>query len=109
MSMSRQATRVRLYIEENLEHRLDTDSLARVAYSSRAHFCRAFKRKFGVTVHSYVVQRRVERAQRLMLTTSATLTEIAAACGMSDHSHLTRLFRRVVAEAPSVWRKRNLE
>jgi AraC family transcriptional regulator len=102
------ANRVRLYIESNLEHRLDTDMLARVAYVSRAHFCRAFKRAFGVTVHSYVVQRRMERAQHLMLTTSATLTEIAAACGMSDHSHLTRVFRRAVAESPSAWRKRNL-
>lgn len=102
------ATRVRLYIEANLDHRLDTDALARVAYVSRAHFCRSFKRTFGVTVHGYVVQRRIERAQHLMLTTSATLTEIAATCGMSDHSHLTRVFRRVVNESPSAWRKRNL-
>lgn len=103
------AKRVRLYIEENLEGRLDTESLARVAYSSRAHFCRAFKRTFGVTVHSYIVQRRVERAQHLMLTTSATLADIAAECGMSDHSHLTRLFQRVVEESPSEWRRRNRE
>lgn len=102
------ARRVRLYIEANLEQRLDTDELARVAYVSRAHFCRTFKRTFGVSVHRYVVQRRIERAQQLMLTTSATLTEIAAACGMSDHSHLTRVFRRAVEESPSAWRKRNL-
>ncbi|HEY0685750.1 MAG TPA: AraC family transcriptional regulator [Steroidobacter sp.] len=102
------AKRVRLYIEANLEHRLDTDILARVACASRAHFCRCFKRTFGVTVHQYVVQRRIERAQQLMLTTQATLTEIAASCGMSDHSHLTRMFRRAVAESPSAWRKRNL-
>jgi AraC-like DNA-binding protein len=102
------AKRVRLYIEANLEHRLDTDVLARVAYVSRAHFCRTFKRMFGVTVHRYIVHRRIERAQHLMLTTSATLTEIAAACGMSDHSHLTRLFRKAIEESPSAWRKRNL-
>lgn len=99
---------MRLYIEANLEHRLDTNVLARVAYVSRAHFCRSFKRMFGVTVHQYVLQRRIERAQHLMLTTSATLTQIAVTCGMSDHSHLTRVFRRTVEESPSAWRKRNL-
>lgn len=102
------AKRVRLYIEANLEQRLANDLLARVAYVSRAHFCRSFKRTFGVTVQQYVVQRRIERAQRLMLTTSASLTEIAAMCGMSDHSHLARVFRRAVNESPSGWRKRNL-
>jgi AraC family transcriptional regulator len=102
------AKRVRHYIEENVERRLDTDELARVAYISRAHFCRAFKRAFGVTVHQFVVKRRIERAKHLMLTTSATLGEIAASCGMSDHSHLSRVFRRAVAESPSAWRKRNL-
>lgn len=100
--------RVCRYIEANLEHRLDTEALARVAYSSRAHFCRTFKRTFGVSVHQYVVQRRIERAQHLMLTTAATLTEIAATCGMSDQSHLARLFRRAVDESPSAWRKRNV-
>lgn len=105
---TRRALPVRRYIEANLEHRLGTDLLARVAYVSRAHFCRSFKRTFGVTVHQYVIQRRIARAQHLMLTTSATLTEIAATCGMSDQSHLTRVFRRAVAESPSVWRKRNL-
>ncbi|HEY5760540.1 MAG TPA: AraC family transcriptional regulator [Steroidobacter sp.] len=109
MSMSfGRANRVRTFIEENLAQRLDTKVLAGVAYVSRAHFCRAFKGTFGITVHQYVVQRRLERAQHLMLTTSATLTEIAATCGMSDHSHLTRIFRRAVEEAPSAWRKRNL-
>ncbi len=56
-----------LYIEANLEHRLDTNMLARVAYRRRAHFCRSSKRMFGVTVHQYVLQRRIERAQHLML------------------------------------------
>jgi AraC-like DNA-binding protein len=102
------AKRVRLYIEAHLEHRLDTDALARVAYVSRAHFCRSFKRQFGVTVHRYVLQRRIERAQHLMLTTSAPLSEIAAICGMSDHSHLARVFRQALNESPSAWRKRNL-
>jgi len=102
------ARRVRVHVEENLAWRLDTDVLADVALVSRSHFCRSFKRTFGVTVHQYVIQRRLEHAKRLMLTTSATLTDIAIACGMSDHSHMSRLFRQVIGEPPARWRQRNL-
>jgi AraC-like DNA-binding protein len=39
-----------------------------------------------------------------MLTTRASLSEIALRCGMSDQSHFTRSFRRIVGESPSSWR-----
>jgi AraC-like DNA-binding protein len=40
-----------------------------------------------------------------MLTTSAPLSEIALSCGMSDQSHFTRSFRRIVGETPHLWRQ----
>jgi AraC-like DNA-binding protein len=101
------AKRVRRYVDENLGKPLDTHTLASIAYVSRSHFCRAFKRTFGFTVHRYVMQRRIERAQHLMLTTSATLSEIAVTCGLSDHSHMSRLFRRIVDASPAEWREHN--
>jgi AraC family transcriptional regulator len=100
-----QAKRVRLYIETNLSNRLDTTELANVVNLSPSHFCRAFKRTFGVTVHRYVMRRRVVVAQRLMLTSAEALSSIAVVCGMSDQSHLTRWFGRVVGETPAVWRR----
>ncbi len=51
------------------------------------------------------MQRRVAMAQRLMLGTSEQLSRIALSCGMSDQSHLTRWFRRIVGETPAAWRR----
>jgi AraC-like DNA-binding protein len=96
---------VRDYIESNLAHRLTTEDLARVVNLSGSHFSRAFTRSFGSTVHYYVMQRRVAMAQRLMLGTSEQLSRIALSCGMSDQSHLTRWFRRVVGQTPAAWRR----
>lgn len=104
-----QAKRVRLYIETNLANRLYTTELADVVNLSPSHFCRAFKRTFGVTVHRYVMRRRVVIAQRLMLTSAEALSSIALICGMSDQSHLTRWFGRVVGETPAVWRRARFE
>jgi AraC-like DNA-binding protein len=100
-----QVRRVQHYIESNLAHRMTTVSLAQVVNLSASHFSRAFVRSFGLTVHTYVMHRRVALAQHLMLGTSDELSRIALSCGMSDQSHLTRWFRRVVGETPAAWRR----
>jgi transcriptional regulator GlxA family with amidase domain len=53
----------------------------------------------------YVVRRRIEVAQAMMLTTSEPLHSIALSCGMCDQQHFTRSFRRIVGETPSMWRR----
>jgi AraC-like DNA-binding protein len=55
--------------------------------------------------HVYLMHRRIEVAQGLMLRSSAPLSEIALRCGMSDQAHFTRTFRRVVGETPCLWRR----
>ena len=75
---------------------------------SYTHFGRSFRVSFGLSPHRYVMHRRIELAQTLMLTTPADLSEIALTCGMSDQSHLTRVFRRIVGDTPRAWRRRRL-
>ena len=100
-----QARRVKLYIDANLTQHLDVGAVANVVNLSPSHFSRAFKRTLGITVHRYVMERRMEKAQHLMLTTSETLSAIASGCGMYDQAHLTRLFRRLVGTTPAAWRR----
>lgn len=57
-----------------------------------------------VSPRDYVALRRIEVTQGLMLTTRDSLSEIALSCGMSDQSHFTRLFHRLVGETPHSWR-----
>ena len=54
--------------------------------------------------HSYVTRLRIERAQHLMLSTNATLLDIALECGLADQSHLTRTFFKLFGETPRSWR-----
>ena len=79
--------------------------LAVIARLSEFHFNVAFRNSVGHPPHEYIIRRRMERAQGLMLSTNKSLIEIAADCGLSDQAHLTRLFRRVVGESPAAWRR----
>jgi AraC family transcriptional regulator len=96
--------RISAYIEANLHQRCRTTELARVACLSKSHFSRLFSNRFGSRVQLYIMHRRVAMAQTLMRT-DASLCEIALSCGMSDQAHFSKLFRRVVGQSPSVWRR----
>jgi AraC family transcriptional regulator len=100
-----QARRVAAHVDENLGFSITIDHLASIAGLSSSYFCRAFKDSFGDPPHAYIMRRRVERAQTLMLQTREPLSQIALACGLSDQAHLCNLFRRLVGQSPSHWRR----
>jgi len=100
-----QTARVRSFIEKNLHRTIHTQDLSAVARRTPAHFSRSFKLTFGEPPHAYVVKRRLEKACHLMLTSSASLSEIALSVGFSDQAHLCRLFRQAFGHSPASWRR----
>jgi AraC family transcriptional regulator len=99
-----QIARVRAFIDGNLHRTIHAKDLSAVALRSTAHFSRSFKQAFGEPPHAYVVRRRLDRACHLMITSSASLSEIALSVGFSDQSHLGRLFRQAFGQSPFRWR-----
>jgi AraC family transcriptional regulator len=100
-----QMRKVIAHVEANLSRRISVQELARLLGLSASHFCRAFKCTFGASPRDYVLRRRIEVAQGLMLTTSEPLSSIAVTCGMCDQPHFTRSFHRIVGETPYTWRR----
>jgi len=100
-----QVRRVMAHIEMNLDTTMRNKDLATLVRLSEFHFNVAFRNSVGEPPHGYIIRRRVERAQGLMLSTQKPLSEIAAECGMADQAHLTRLFRGIVGESPAAWRR----
>ncbi len=104
-----QVRKVANYVDAHLDRTIRNDDLAAIARLNASHFGRAFRNSFGEPPHEYVIRRRVERAQGLMLATNASLSAIALDCGLADQAHLSRLFRRVVGESPRAWRRARLD
>lgn len=93
------------HVESNLSRQIQVQELAKLVDLSASHFCRAFKCAFDTTPHDYVLRRRIEVAQAMMLTTLEPLRLIAMNCGMCDQQHFTRSFSRIVGTPPSRWRQ----
>ena len=100
-----QIVRVRAYIDSNLHRAIFVRDLSEVARRSPAHFSRKFKVAVGESPHAYLMRRRLERARHLMMTSAASLSEIALSVGFSDQAHLCRLFRQAFGQSPASWRR----
>jgi AraC-like DNA-binding protein len=99
-----QTRKVFAHVEANLSRRITIRELAQIVGLSASHFCRAFKNTFGLAPRDFVLRRRIDLAQALMLTTTDPLSSIAIRCGMCDQPHFTRSFHRIVGETPNKWR-----
>jgi AraC-like DNA-binding protein len=93
------------YIDANLGARILCCELAALVRVSAGHFFRAFRVSFGASPQSYIMRRRILRAEMLMLSTQEPLATIALNCGLSDQAHFSHAFRRLVGVTPNVWRR----
>jgi AraC family transcriptional regulator len=100
-----QAKYVRSFIEDKLDSSIRATDLAGVVRLSTSYFFRAFRQTFGESPLAYIMQRRIRRAQELMLTSRLPLSQVALECGMCDQAHLCRVFRRIVGINPNAWRR----
>jgi AraC family transcriptional regulator len=97
--------RVVAHIDANLTGSLQVDRLAAVAEMSRAHFVRQFGAATGIAPSDFVLERRIERIERLLLATDMSVVAIAAATGFADANYLAKAFRRKRGMAPLDYRK----
>lgn len=100
-----QVRRVREFIEENLDRNLCLSDIAKVANVSVFHLIRQFHETFGCPPYVYLTHRRLENARRLIEQGNTALKCVAASCGFSDQSHMTRLFRREFKITPGEFRR----
>jgi AraC family transcriptional regulator len=100
-----QARKVRDYIDNHITGPVLVADLCALVQRSEAHFSRSFKRTFGESPHVFLVRRRVELAAQYMLTTHASLSDIALRCGFTDQAHLSKHFRQAAGQTPAAWRR----
>jgi AraC-like DNA-binding protein len=90
---------------EDLSNTPALEELAAACGLSAGYFARAFKRTTGLPPHKWLVAQRVAKARELLEGSDRAISDIAAACGFADQSHLTRAFSRQLGASPAAWRR----
>jgi transcriptional regulator GlxA family with amidase domain len=103
---NRRLLRARDAMDRSYAEPLDVPMLARIACVSEAHFIRTFRAAFGETPNRYLQRRRVERAMFLLRETERSVTDVCMDVGFSSLGTFSRVFRDIVGEPPSVYRRR---
>jgi AraC family transcriptional regulator len=93
------------FLEQNLSGDVRLKRLAAECGVSASYFCRCFRITFGTSLHKFVVTKRIERAQQLLLHSKLSVAEIAIEAGFSDQAAFSRTFAANLATPPARWRK----
>lgn len=93
------------YMEEHLDEPLSIPQLSRRAFLSPTTFKAAFRQRYGLAVHAWLRQRRMERAAQLLRGSSLTVLEVAQSVGYSSGSQFTAAFRERYGTSPGKFRK----
>ena len=87
------------FINANLTRELPLDYIADHFFISKFYLSRVFKRHMNTTPHSYITQRRLAMAKRLLYD-GLSPTEVYRRCGFADYSSFYRAFREQYGTSP---------
>ncbi|MBJ7311261.1 AraC family transcriptional regulator [Rugamonas sp. CCM 8940] len=96
---ARALLRVRDMLDSVCDRSIALAELARVGDMNTFHLVRSFTEEFGISPYAYHMNRRLQRAQR-MIEAGTFVAEAAFATGFTDQAHFTRHFRRFLGITP---------
>ena len=102
--VNRQFLAVQEFIHANMRRKIALADLARVVDLHPTYFSDQFKRIVGIRPLDYLMRRRIERAQYLLLTSHASVKEIADAVGIPDAAYFSRAFTKLCRVPPTGYR-----
>ncbi len=81
------------HVEAHLGDPIRLSDMAEAAGLTRMHFAAQFKLSTGLRPHEYVLRRRIERAQEMLMVAADSVVEIALSVGFQTQSHFNRHLR----------------
>lgn len=93
------------YIANHFREDISLADVAARAYMSESYFSRKFKKITGLNFSEYLTSTRIKAADDLLLQTSMSIAEIAAACGFSDANYFGDIFKKHKGISPTKYRR----
>jgi AraC family transcriptional regulator, arabinose operon regulatory protein len=92
------------YIDTNLSLDMTIEELALHAHFHPNYLIRVFKAYLGMTPKRYIHEKRLEKAEQLLVSTDLTISEISHTTGFNDPSYFAASFKRKSGLSPSKYR-----
>ncbi|MGQ6309061.1 helix-turn-helix domain-containing protein [Serratia sp. IR-2025] len=92
------------YMEKNIIEGLSVEKVSIVSGYSKWHLQRLFKHYFGITLGTYIRNRKLSRSAVLLKQHQGNILDVALASGFASQQCYTRAFKRFFGETPSSFR-----
>jgi len=88
------------FITGNCRLELSLEFLSKKYSMSPSHFSKQFKHITGVGLSEYINVSRISLAEKLLVKTNKTITEIAGECGFNDSNYFASVFKKIKGITP---------
>lgn len=97
--------KVSKYIDDNMDKMLKLEELASICNLSPGYFSRVFKKETGKTVITYINEKKVERAKKLLKESKEPIINISLDLGFDDCGYFIRVFKKITGLTPKAFRE----
>ena len=98
------ALKIKEYLKDNINEDILLEDISNDMNLSIVHILRIFKKEFGLPIHSYILNKKVHLAKKL-ISQNIPISQVAQTAGFFDQSHLNKSFKRVFQLTPKEYQK----
>jgi AraC-like DNA-binding protein len=106
--MDKRIVKILRYIRENIDRNIKIDELSKFCYLTNDHFIRLFKREMHCTPIQHINQKKIEKAQLMLIIGKKSIKDISYSLSFDNISYFHRLFKKITGIAPSRYKERAL-
>lgn len=92
------------FIHSHLHDKIVLNDIAKAVNMSVPNFCRVFKKEMGQSPIEYLLEQRLYKAQKMLLSDEFSIQEIAVASGFSSVSYLSTSFKKRYSVSPEKYK-----
>lgn len=93
------------YIDQHITDDLTLKNLSGVANMSTSYFSQLFKELNGFSAWDYIISRRIDLAQKLLISSNESIYSIALQSGFNNTTNFYKAFKKITGVSPSTYRK----
>ncbi len=92
------------YVNQNITRTISVEELADMACLTKSYLIRVFRQHLAITPLQYIIKKKIQYAQTLLLESEMSVQEIASAVDIHDVSYFIRLFKKNLGFTPQEYR-----